>query len=191
MAEVENCLAYDYHVNVEKYAFSIGACDPETLSLLPHVMIFDPMQSQNIKIICPHCEEDRREEFLLTSTGEWECGQSTGKHPRVIWDNSWYCALVGRIYRCQNGHSITSYHAGVLKQLDIKKLPFVLSHKCGLTRSAYDTIIRLVENGNNFSVIEAIYAGSFIDKIYEKLTKNDAGNFEEIINELKRISSYQ
>eukprot|EP00111_Clytia_hemisphaerica_P012696 TCONS_00037362-protein len=137
---------------------------------------------------CPHCKEDTGKNVPLDpSLGtEWEYAESSGKEPRLIWDIFWYCALVGKITKCCNGHSITSYHPGILQQ--ISNYLFLLSHKRGMTKSTYDLIIRLVEQVNNFSSIESIFLSSFVDIVHRKLALINNTNMQtsiEFIEQLK------
>jgi len=77
-------------------------------------MIWDPMSqiSPSVNLICPLCFA----EF-----------QHNSMRPRLIWDSGWFCVIVGCIYKCLNiNHRIISYHAGVLKQLPIFEIPFIL-----------------------------------------------------------------
>lgn len=160
------------------------------LALLPNILFFDPFEQLKDSefFYCPHCKEDTGKNVPLDpSLGtEWEYGESSGKEPRLIWDIFWYCALVGKITKCCNGHSITSYHPGILQQ--ISNYPFLLSHKRGMTKSTFDLIIRLVEQGNNFSSIESIFLSSFVDIVHRKLALINNTNMQtsiEFIEQLK------
>jgi len=94
-------------------------------------MIWDPMSqiSPSVNLICPLCFADINRNVLLKPTGEWTEFQHNSMRPRLIWDSGWFCVIVGCIYKCLNiNHRIISYHAGVLKQLPIFEMPFVLTH---------------------------------------------------------------
>ena len=139
--------------------------------LLPNVWLWNPIQSISSNLRCPHCSQDQ--ELLISTlreTEEWELGQSNSRVPRTIWDHAWYCMVVGKIYQCSlKNHKVVSYHAGILKSLPPSKVPFIFSHRSGMTLSLFDTIVRLINNGTTFQSVERILKENFIDFLSENI----------------------
>ena len=67
-------------------------------------------------------------------------------------------------------------------------IPFALSHNSGMTISVYDHIVRLLENGNNFSVIEKILSSSFVDTFTRKQLMYPDKEFPAISNLFRTFS---
>ena len=137
---------------------------PEEIALLPNLIVWDPIKRYKVDLFCPHCHQDHNIRNIVR-TSSW-CNR--GKHtPRMLWDRGWWCALVGRFYICNKGHNIVAYHFGFLKQLPYQMVPFLLTHAAGMTTSCFDLAIKLLEQGNSFTVIQTILEGMFIDT-YER-----------------------
>lgn len=64
---------------------------------------------------------------------------------------------------CTKKHRIVLYHAGVLNHMQSKCMPFILSHRSRMMISVFDEVIRLIQNGMNFSSIETVLGGNFTD----------------------------
>ena len=135
---------------------------------VPNFLFWDPL-GQNISNLlqCPHCKEDGLKSWLKNSE-QWDVGQSKSHYPRALWDDGWYCALVGKMYHCKNNHSINSYHAGIIDQIPIENVPFMLTFKTGVTKSLFHRIIRNMEVGVSFSGMENMLSGNFIDECYRR-----------------------
>ena len=156
--------------------------------LLPQIAFWDPLVCEKHYLICPHCFEDDGSSSYLTRLNIWECGQTSSKTPRLIWDVTWRCALVGHIYTCQNRHQIVSYHAGVLKQIRPDEVPFMLTHRSGMTKQVFDFLFRMLEGGNNFTAIETVFRCNVVDNVCRKLARFDIGKVEEIVEVMKKLS---
>ena len=145
-------------------------------ALLPNLFIWDPLIDYNLTYLsCPLCIQDNVDKVgKLKVTDVWELGNSTSSMPRRIWDEGWYAILVGRLYRCIGdfSHRVTSYHAGILRQIPWQKVPFVLSHDSGMSTATYDLIVRLLQNGYSFSSCEKLLAEMFMDKTARKLARH-------------------
>ena len=163
--------------------------DPNS-TIIPCLWFWDPLSSPEIeKICCPKCKENSLTCFL-SPTASWEDFSSNSLYPRTLRDTNWHVLLVGRVYSCAANHKITSYHAGILSQLDQHKQPFLLSHKSGITKSLFDFVIRSVESGTKFSQIEQHLRQSFFDKYCrKKLSFNSCQNFPDFDSFYKPISN--
>jgi len=139
----------------------------EEEAILPNVFYWNPLEKLFPTLYCPKCNQDGVKS-ILNKIGEWHHGQSKSQIPRAIWDDGWYCALVGKTYFCQRNHSVASYHAGILDQIPFNKLPFILSFKSGMTRSLFDRLARYVDAGMSFNNIETLLGGFFLDQCYRK-----------------------
>ena len=95
--------------------------------LLPNILIWDPLNEYKYlnSIYCPLCKEDKDGNVTLNASSEWETGQNSRCMPQRLWDVSWYTVLVGHIYKCSNGHMVSSYHTGILNQLCLVNIPFI------------------------------------------------------------------
>ncbi|XP_066919297.1 uncharacterized protein [Clytia hemisphaerica] len=141
--------------------------------VLPVLLFWDPIEQPCRTLLCPLCHQDGNQNVPLRRPDNplegWENCSSNSMMPRTIWDINWYMGLVGRRYRCNNSHSVTSYHAGILRQLNpVTEVPFYLSHDSGLTVEAFDLVNRLVDHGNSFSATQKIYTEGVFDKYYRK-----------------------
>ncbi|XP_066931274.1 uncharacterized protein [Clytia hemisphaerica] len=135
---------------------------------LPNIWFWDPLENTELVLYCPLCDQDKKPGIRLSSTSRWETGKSTSSIPRTIWDSNWYVALVGKQYRCECDHIITSYHAGILRQLEQFQKPFFLSHDSGLTKAAFDLISRLIDHGNSFATAQRIFTEGIVDQFYRR-----------------------
>ncbi|XP_066916044.1 uncharacterized protein [Clytia hemisphaerica] len=140
--------------------------------ILPILLFWDPLEQPCKTFICPLCHQDGNPNSRLhrpqTLFDSWEAGSSNSMMPRKIWDVNWFIALVGRRYHRMNSHSVSSYHAGILRQMNPAEVPFILSHDSGLTMEAFDLVNRLVDHGNSFSVTQKIFTEGIIDKYHRR-----------------------
>ena len=154
---------------------------------LPDIWIWDPILTHG-PLLCPHCKDDFNKMVKVEETNEWETGTRNSLVPRTLRTLSWYVALVGRMYKCENGHSIISYHAGILQQIKIEIQPFMLGHQIGITNEVFDFIMRTVEFGSLFEAIEKTLYSNFYDHLLRKLKLLDqfpGSEANEVV--LKRI----
>ena len=153
----------------------------EDYLLLPDISIWDPINDEGIdsSFTCPHCSVDGSSS-ILTTTILWEIGKSNALVPKTVWDQGWVCLIVGRIYSCVVQHKIVSYHAGILNQIDSVFLTFILSHQSGMMKSVFNDIIRLMQNGMNFSAIETVLKGSFVENFMQWKLRHSTETFPKI-----------
>ena len=168
----------DYHI-YNTHRCPSGKLNDKEKTLMPNVMFWDPLgQSLINSLLCPHCKQDGFKSFVKNSD-EWEYGQSKSQIPRAIWDDGWYCALVGKTYFCPNKHQINSYHAGVIDQIPVEKIPFMLTFKTGMTKTLFHRIIRYLEVGTSFSGIESLLGGFLLDECNRRWMVDNKKHFEK------------
>ncbi|XP_057302830.1 uncharacterized protein LOC130636992 [Hydractinia symbiolongicarpus] len=176
-----------YYTNLANYV-PVNA-DLTEVAILPNILVWDPISHLSDKELhCPHCMQDDNKKSKLDVTGEWDKGLTSGRSPRIIWDFNWHLALIGRMYQCSYKHKMVSYHSGILNQIHHEDVPFVLSHDSGMMKTVFDSIVRLVENGNNFAAIERILSGSFLDHYFRSFGKLKTLGIPPYKNHFKSIS---
>ena len=134
--------------------------------LVPNILFWDPLRESK-SLFCPHCQQDGFKSYLQNSE-HWDVGQSKSHFPRALWDDGWYCAPVGKIYHCKNNHSINSYHAGIIDQIPIDKVPFMLTFKTGITKTLFHKITRFLEVGVSFNGMEGLLSSNFVDECHRR-----------------------
>ena len=134
--------------------------------LVPNILFWDPLRKSK-SLFCPHCQQDGFKSYLQNSE-HWDVGQSKSHFPRALWDDGWYCAPVGKIYHCKNNHSINSYHAGIIDQIPIDKVPFMLTFKTGITKTLFHKITRFLEVGVSFNGMEGLLSSNFVDECHRR-----------------------
>ena len=72
--------------------------------------------------------------------------------------------LVSRVYVCPQGHKLPAHDPRIRQHLTDKCVPFVLSHKGGVTMGFMDQVNSLASAGMNFSKIEKYFAQHYYDR---------------------------
>ena len=134
-----------------------GSGNVSALLFLPKVIIWDPilqfprifndLQSQM------SCDECGKEVKFVT----WQDGSVERYYPRCIYGMYGAVILVCKIYRCPNGHLMTSCDPYFLDYFSDRQLiPFFLLHKSGITCELQSFIFHLSSQGKSFADIENI-----------------------------------
>ena len=86
-----------------------------------------------------------------------------------------------RVYVCPQGHELPSHDPRIGQHLTDKRIPFVLSHKDGVTMGFMDQVNSLASAGMNFSEIEKYFAQHYYDRhwLQEKKWQDAQKVFEE------------
>lgn len=157
----------------ERHAFSpvviipqFPAADGNTMSVdhffLPEVIIWDPLQQFPAMIKIVTCNERGcGSEMKLVA---WQDGSVQRLNPRCLYGSRGCVVLVCKIYRCPKGHLLTSCDIRVLQQIGGSiPIPFILLHKCGVSRELQWTIFHLCSKGMSFADIESLILSSVQD----------------------------
>ena len=83
----------------------------------------------------------------LCASGWRDASQGERSEPRKVYGSDGITLLIGRVYRCCEGHEVVAYHPGVLDQIPISFVPFRLWHITGFTTEFIDLIVALVTTG--------------------------------------------
>jgi len=151
--------------------------NPKDVVMLPNVIAWDPLKKSIDILYCPHCYQDHNVRNKVSSS-TWHISKK--RPPRFLWDRGWHCALVGKTYLCNKGHSIVSYHFGILNQLPENTIPFMLTHLTGITVECYDLVIKLIEHGNSVQGIEEILKGMYVDTYERKRLRYPANSTPDL-----------
>ena len=74
--------------------------------------------------------------------------------PRQIFGISGRVLLISRVYSCSAGHEISGHDPVILALIKSHgRIPFLLSHKTGVTRQLLEMFVSMVRNGLSFSQI--------------------------------------
>ena len=127
--------------------------------LLPHVIIWNPLiQFQSFfKGNVPRCPKYGCKECI--SFSRWNLGQSCGRGPRLLHELHHIILLLPAVYVCGNGHETISTDLYILTLIPEQEyIPFILFHRCGVTRQFARAIIALGVGGMSFTAIEHFVA---------------------------------
>lgn len=128
---------------------------------LPEVIVWDPVL-QFPKIFDEHnlqsvmlCNNDKCGKPIKFVT--WQDGSTERYYPRCIYGMHGVVLLVCKIYRCPNGHMITSCDPHFLDYFPERNIiPFFLLHKSGVTRELQSFVFHLSSLGKSFADIQNI-----------------------------------
>ena len=85
--------------------------------------------------------------------------------PRKLYGRDSVVLLVSRVYVCPQGHEIPAHDPRILNSLpNDKNIPFILSHKSGVTIGFMNQVNSLASSGMNFSEIEKYFAQHYYDR---------------------------
>lgn len=127
--------------------------------LLPNAIVWEPHQqlSQFLQpeFLCPTCNEHGKA-ISLKPYG-WKDGRLRRHTPRKICGIFGRVLLISRVYCCSLGHEINGHDPTLLAMITSRgRIPFLLSHKTGVTRELLEMFVSMVRNGLSFSQIHDI-----------------------------------
>ena len=65
--------------------------------------------------------------------------------PRQIYGMSGRVLLISRVYRCSAGHELSGHDPAILAMINSQgRIPFLFSHKTGVTRELLNMIVSMV-----------------------------------------------
>ena len=92
------------------------------------------------------------------------------KQPRILHDVDGIVLLISRPYICAAGHWFLGHDPQILDQfVYVSQIPFVLSHKSGLTMGFLSMVRSLISKGKSISTVEGVLKRSRKDMYYRKL----------------------
>ena len=81
------------------------------------------------------------------------------------------------MYRCSAGHELSGHDPAILAMINSQgRIPFLLSHKTGVTRELLDMIVSMVRNGLSFSQINDI----LLERIHKRHLKLESKFLEDL-----------
>ena len=114
------------------------------------VIVWDPqILEPSLSLICPKCTKPLH-------GIRWLDGMKTYEGPRMLYGLNKDALLVSRVFLCENQHQILSHDQAILDQIDIEQ-PFLLFHKCGITKELYDFILTHCNVGMSSSEIQVLW----------------------------------
>ena len=145
------CIPYkeivsDKHIHVDG---DIVSCN-----FIPDIILWDPLaQFPTLYFHISKCLADNCE--YVMEKKEWQNGQNTNSLPRLIHGIDGVVLLVSRIYVCGSGHRFLSHDERILSRfLSQDHIPFLLSHRSGLTMQCVSLVVSLIGEGKKISSVE-------------------------------------
>ena len=147
--------------------------------VLPNAILWEPHQQLphffQPEFVCPICNEDGKV-ISLKPIG-WKDGRLNRQMPRQIYGMSGRVLLISRVYRCSAGHELSGHDPAILAMINSQgRIPFLLSHKTGVTRELLDMIVSMVRNGLSFSQINDI----LLERIHMRHLKLESKFLEDL-----------
>lgn len=135
-----------------------GFPDPSSF-LLPNTIVWEPhLQLRQFlppEFLCPNCNEDGKAISLIPNG--WKDGHLRRHTPRKMYGLFGKVLLLSRVYCCSAGHEINGHDPIILAMITSRvRIPFLLSHKSGVTKELLDLFVSMVRNGLSFSQIHDI-----------------------------------
>lgn len=132
-----------------------GFPDPNSY-VLPTAILWEPHQQLprffQPELLCPICNENGR--MISLKPSGWKDGRLRRQMPRQIFGISGRVLLISRVYSCSAGHEISGHDPALLALIkNHGTIPFLLSHKTGVTRQLLEMFVSMVRNGLSFSQI--------------------------------------
>lgn len=148
---------------------SIEANPVADINFVPDIILWDPIvQFPCSAAAIQQCSSDNCGRPL--ERREWQNKQQSGLRPRIIHDVDRIVLLVSRRYMCASGHRFLSHDPQILERFPCaSQIPFVLSHKSGLTMRCMSMVISLIAKGKKISTIESVLKQSRKETYYRKL----------------------
>lgn len=133
-----------------------GFPDPNSY-VLPNALLWEPHTQLphffQTQFLCPSCVEQGNNNILKSSG--WKDGRATRHMPRRIYGLAGIVLLISRVYTCRAGHEINGHDPAILIKC-YGRIPFLLSHKTGVTRELIEMFVSMVRNGLSFAQVHDI-----------------------------------
>lgn len=135
-----------------------GFPDPSSF-LLPNAIVWEPhLQLRQLlppEFLCPNCNKDGKAISLIPDG--WKDGRLRRHTPRKMYGLFGKVLLLSRVYCCSAGHEINGHDPIILAMITSRVgIPYLLSHKSGVTKELLDLFVSMVRNGLSFSQIHDI-----------------------------------
>lgn len=132
----------------------------EKYILLPYILFHPlaqmPFLFRDAPLVCPICQKDG-ETSTLASTDNWRDGRNSRSQPRLIYGMDCVVLLVSKVYKCPNGHNeIPANDPDIIKGIPNSYLPFLLTHKSGLTTRLLRFVEDLIDSGVSINMVESM-----------------------------------
>ena len=111
------------------------------------IMVWNPIKSFGIDLYCPiHLS-------AFEDMNRYQGCRQKGKKPRILFDILRVCLLVSAKYKCANcDNPYLAHDEPILQQIRGKEIPFLLYHRNGITKSAFNFISSSIETGNHIKL---------------------------------------
>lgn len=123
--------------------------------ILPHIILWDPLNQLSSYfpqgMLCPNCSQP------LKKIAHWKSGQ-----PRIIHDTHNTVLIVPAVYTCDYEHTLVATDPRILKIFTFDRIPFILLHRTGFTKTFINSIIQLLYGGMELSTILLIAGESML-----------------------------
>ena len=119
--------------------------------LMPPFILWSPLEQFPFVYHCPKCLPKSNVDLRPI---RWQDGSNQQSTPRKIHGINGPILLLGRVYKCINGHEVLAYHPGLIDQVPIQEsVPFALWYRTGFTCDLVDLVHSLVIVGVSISAI--------------------------------------
>ena len=120
----------------------------------------------SIKVVCPKCDDANQ----ALAAVRWQCGANSERsEPRKIYGTDGVTVLVGRVYKCSQGHEVVGYHPGILEQIPDSLVLFRLWHKTGFSNELINLVCTLITAGMSITSICTILSKRQVSQYYCRL----------------------
>ena len=141
---------YIIHIGQPLQGIILPPSSHQTKWILPFIIIWDPITSWGIdNAECPLCQSGVK----ITAEG-WTDSATSSTVPRRLYGLQSIVYLISRIYKCPACNSNILAHDP--RQPYTAEAPFILFHKCGVTKKLGNMIFSLVNHGLAIQRIESI-----------------------------------
>ena len=132
--------------------------------LLDNIRLFAPKKR---KLYCRLCAEDGRCSLLSRgSVNEWNNARKDRSNPLMLFDVESPVLLVSKVYKCEHGHDIPAGYFHDTSDV-YTCVPFVLTHRSGMTMRLSNEIEDLLDKGLAISAVEEL-----IKERYKRTLRN-------------------
>ena len=130
-------------------------------NFMPDIIVWDPLvQFPTLSDSLNKCLAEKCENVM--ERREWQNGRNPVSMPRIIHEINGVVLLVSRMYVCSSGHRYLSHNERILVALPCPAhLPFVLSHRSGLTIQCLSLVILLIGEAKKISSVEDAFTAIF------------------------------
>ncbi|CAB3984751.1 Hypothetical predicted protein [Paramuricea clavata] len=138
-------------------------------NFIPDIIIWDPLiQYPTLCDVIKKCLAENCEHIMERK--EWQNGRNTNAMPRLVHGIDGVVLLVSRVYLCSSGHRYLSHDERLLGRLPSQNhIPFILSHRSGLTIQCLSLVVSLISKGNKISTVEDALRETRRETFYHKV----------------------